>query len=296
MDEDGVVRKLSAHLEKEGYLVVPQFELDKDKIDLAAFKWKNHYELECQGIECKGRLKSAYEAIVVLQDKAPRYSEWFPSLNLALYPHEEEETSRDLRTITNTYGWGLWEVGRDVHRAPSSKTGWYRLDSMKFREVRTRGAVLTTFKDIFDSKVKHTKSTYARTENDNLHYFGFFDTETRMARIGLAIRHTERLGQALSRIKKIVPHDFELEFLYAVPKLGKERRIFQKSVGKLTNDDLNFVTNPDKEPMTFTRINIKKDLWRIYDFWDRASHKRAMNSAVADLKPLFNVLREQTAS
>lgn len=41
-------------LEKERYFAVKEFELDGIKADIAAFKWKNDYEIESLAVECKG--------------------------------------------------------------------------------------------------------------------------------------------------------------------------------------------------------------------------------------------------
>jgi len=160
LEEPKIKKLVMNFLKEKGYLVIKEFELDGIKADIAAFKWKNDYEIEAVAVECKGK-KSIVSYIEAAQKQARLYQVAFPRVYLAI-PTIKDEQKEMLKTAIDRFRVGVITVdaNKKIDKLPDVNFSLKLKEEDYLLKVRQRAVALSCFKESTKADLDKIKIKY----------------------------------------------------------------------------------------------------------------------------------------
>jgi len=306
MKEKQVVQVVKAHFENQGYLVLEQFVVTNGKIDVAAFKWADQFDIDCVGVECKSEayVGSVYD---ILRQQISDYQKSFPKVCLAtLKPSEENlRTFIDLCEIQKAGYISVDQAGsvKLVHPPEMNRS----LDAdLYIADVRSWAALFLTFKDLFGEL--QTKTGWCSTKGKNLRippsrrvqFNAWRMPDTGDIMFGINIEDARRIisdmssSDFLDAFKK-VPREALLKVSreeYFGKGLRVGRMLVQKEISGLASRDTDYITRSARTG-TNLHLQVSMKLWRYDDVLSRDEHSEKMTNAKGAMHELYDFMKSR---
>jgi len=302
--EKKIKETLKDYLKNQEYLVIEEFDVGGIRPDLAAFKWKNKYEIENIAIEAKDSTSTAKikEALSQLMN----YQIYFSQVYLAV-PLPKDQKKEQIINMMKLFNIGVYFVDNEgrIILGNMPKRDNIRINLKKHTPfVRQRGVAALIFRELIPNAEMH----YTSDEKDfyiwsgkDINYEIFFEEflwESHIA-FGLTIQG----GRGLSKVKKIKENTF-LKYIqmlteyyitfykYASPyRQGSVylETVMHKKIEDISEKDLKFMFKLIRERDGYN-ILISKPVWKLTEILSREEHKIRVRAVKKELDGAYNYL------
>jgi len=306
MKEKDVIECVIEHFHGEGYFVRRQFEISKGKVDVAAFKWDNDYEIDSVAVECKGE-KTVMEIYDILRGQIADYQKCFPRVFIAT-PNPRKDDVQIVKGLCNINKAGYITVNDEGEVDIKLKAEENpKLDHKLYEsEVRAQAATFLTFTDIFselfvEGEEKYTtKGRWISTKGDVqlCASAGGEEGEDIFYEINIEnLRTVENFSQMkpkefLSVLKKCPQDSFLALYRERYIQRGVRIRIplIQKYLKDVSYNDICYMVElAGKERGSF-HLNISKKIWDAEEILSRDEHLKRMRDAKVEMQELHDFL------
>ena len=156
--EKKIKETLKDYLKNQEYLVIEEFDVEGIRPDLAAFKWKNRYEIENIAIEAKDSTSTAKikEALSQLMN----YQIYFSQVYLAV-PLPKDQKKEQIINMMKLFNIGVYFVDNngEIILGNMPKRDNIRINFKKHTPlVRQRGVAALIFKQLIPNAEMHYTS------------------------------------------------------------------------------------------------------------------------------------------
>lgn len=305
LGEPKIRKSIMKFLKNEGYLVIKEFELDGRKADIAAFKWKNDYEIESIAVECKGGTKNINTFIEAAWKQAREYQIAFPHVYLGI-PAIEKLKLEDLINAIKRLRIGVFTVDDNESVKKEAADFSLRLKEKDyFLKVRQRAAALWSFKESTKKDEDEITEEYnpygiacwtkgkvnylitnGDIQADKNYHFGV-NVEK--------IKNIKSDPEKLYRIIRNLPDEYILRIDYNYK--DKPRAVYHpiliKRVNEIDIKDIKWMINYSKElegkKLGAIRIFISKKVWNLYEALRKDEHLRRIEKVINETEELRNL-------
>lgn len=296
MEENDVKKALFSYIKKKHRVVKREYELPEiGRVDFISFDWKNEFEVNIQGYECKGS-RSPKSIVQTLREQISEYQKIIPKMFLVLNSKKIDE----IKYLCELNGIGFINVTENkkiniVHESPDPPQ--QQLDNSLFESLRMRAAMFLTFIELFGGEIKMGNNWCSTSEvpkepqyniwqnsyNDNVNFSVNLENSRRvLKRVNLNKLHKKLIelheGYRLDAwIKK-----------YHVPRVDTAMSLYENMAQDVELEDLKYLKKRSEKEVL--HMQIKTALWDIDEILPRKKYLKKINSAIETLEPIHLIL------
>lgn len=315
LKEEQIRESIVDYLEKENYLVVKEYEINGIKADIAAFKWKNDFEIEAIAVECKGgtNINRFIEAAL---EQAREYQTAFPNVYLRIpaikekKPRKDEKNNpqRQLIEVLNKFRIGIFTVdnNKKVDRLSKADFSLRLKEEDYFLKVRQRAVALWCFKSIginFNQiKIKYNpyglacwtveQANYLITneeiQTERNYHFGINVENVKNIKKSIIESNPENLYQIIKNLSE--GYILRVDYTHTYKPRLVYHPLFIKQVNEIKIDDIKRVIDYCKEIKGKARIFISKKVWDLYEALRKEEHLERIKKIKEETKELRSYL------
>lgn len=266
------------------------------RIDYITFNWKDEYEMEICGYECKGS-PSAKTIARILGQQVADYQKSVPQVYLALHTEKEGK----LEVLCELNGVGLLIVGDrgevEIVVKPSDPPQPL-LNNIYFEQLRSAGAMFLTFKECFGKDIRTGKNWCSTPEESTEAQFNIvsysserkvdFSVNLENCREAMKTVDVEKLHKEISTLPRGYWVDAWLENYYA-PRVSVGMALFKREAWQVTVENLRYLRR--KASSALVHLQIATHLWSYDEFLPKQAHANILHDAHKQLLNIHDILR-----